>query len=119
MFGRWLKLLIFLFIIAGAAAYYISQRADDAEASFDEIEQECQDYLRSMPNTWKADDDIHHHFRCDPGHDLSIWSQRLEYRNQLLQASGAALLAPMLVVVIALLSLLVRWLITGRWKFRL
>ena len=116
MFGRWLKLLGVLFIIAVLAVYFASKLADRAEAFFREIHTECQEYLLSLPSTWEPDGDMHYTYRCDSDREFSVWSQRLEHRDRSYRAHGNAILAALLILPMILLSFLARWLITGRWK---
>ena len=100
MYGRWLKLLIFLMGLSVLSFFYFSDKSQAAWVVADE----CMDYLRS---------DTYWLITCDDENPTSRRSLEANWRVIMLARATATLFVSFALLGSIALSLLGRWLFTG------
>ncbi len=116
MFGRWIKLLLVLFVLSIAAVLFAFEETDFSEAVFAEVQQECQDYLRAQEDNWSKEDDAYYGLNCDHENESSLLSLLLDRRKDMYELRINSILLPISILFVVFVSFLARWVITGRAK---
>ncbi len=116
MFGRWIILLLVLFVLSIGAVVFAFEETGFSEAVFAEVQQECQDYLRAQEENWLREDDAYYRLNCDDENESSLLSLLLDRRNDMYELWVNAIVLPISILTAIFLSFLARWVITSREK---
>lgn len=116
MFGRWIKLLLVLFVLSIAAVVFAFEETDFIEAVFAEVQQECQDYLRAQEENWVREDDSYYRLNCDDEAESSLLSLLLDRRHDMYEFRVNSIFLPISILLVVFVSFFARWVVTGRAK---
>lgn len=114
MFGRWIKLLVVVAVLALGATFYFHDQREKGH----QVGKLCRDYLNAQSDNWTAVGDTFYWTKCDldnPSSDAKISISTRAIFNKYVTASLYVLLGSFLMI---LLSLIGRWLFTGKLRSR-
>jgi hypothetical protein len=110
MFSRWIKLLVVLLIIVAGGTYYYTSSAQNSWSGSDT----CMSYLKGLDNTWTSSGDSYFKNICDLENPVSDASLEMKRRDQYYSISQSGFVASFALIVLMVLSVVARWLFTGK-----
>lgn len=110
MYRRWLLLLAALFMLGVGWTLYFDNEAQNAWS----VSNECSEYLATLDDTWVSETDAYFRRTCDYDAEFSRVRSEQRYRQNMNEMAIGGVKASGLILLAALLSLVGRWLFTGR-----
>jgi hypothetical protein len=112
MYGRWVKLLFVLVGLAVLSFFYFENEVQKAWVVADE----CRDYLYSLDDSWTSAGDVYWLNTCDSENPISLSSFEAQWRASMEAYATASLFLSLALLAPIALSLIGRWLVTGRLR---
>jgi hypothetical protein len=113
MFKRWIILLLVLMALSAASFYYHTEQFAASWVVLDE----CGDYLDTLTNDWDSENDRWFYQKCDLDNVISDASLERQWGDRMSYFAGLSLETFVYILIMLFLSLIGRWLVTGRMKW--